>query len=100
MRVWVPHLDSLQEAWVPKQECLVSQRIKGEVHRRWSLEQAGSLLSCQATLREVTAPPPSRRAKILAALGLQSLVGLYFYFSLFFETRSHYGAWDGLEFSI
>lgn len=101
MRVWVPHLDSLQEAWVPKQECLVSQRIKGEVNRRWSLEQAGSLVSCQATPRKSLSYLPTSQPKSQdpAALGLQSLAGLYFYFSIFFETVSH-GAWDGLEFSI
>lgn len=39
MGVGVPRLDSLQESGVPKQELLVSQRIKGEVDGLRPLEQ-------------------------------------------------------------
>jgi hypothetical protein len=38
MCVGVSHLDSLQEAWIPKQELLVSQRIKREVNRLGPLQ--------------------------------------------------------------
>lgn len=98
MCVGVPHLDSLQEAGVPKQEFLVSQRIKGEVNRRWPLEQARTLLSCQATPQGRSCPPSYlsvEQPKFLAPWGLKSLAGLIFIFSLFFKTGS-YIAWDGL----
>lgn len=57
VRVWVPHLDGLQETRVPKQEFLVSQWIKGEVNRLWSLEQTRRLEEMLSQLLPLSKSP-------------------------------------------